>query len=65
MPASSLTTRLAVDQAGAHRQRHDGRHDQEEAFGEIVAVAGVEPHALGVAPRQDAEAVVFDFLQPV
>jgi hypothetical protein len=30
-----------------------------------VPVAGVEPHALGVAPRQDAEAVVLDLVQPI
>jgi hypothetical protein len=30
---------LAVEQAGACRQRRDRRHDQEEAFGKIVAVA--------------------------
>jgi hypothetical protein len=29
-----------------------------------VAVAGVEPHARGVAP-QDAEAVVLDLVEPV
>ena len=33
--------------------------------GEIVTVAGVEPHALDVAPRQNAEAVVLDLVQPV
>jgi hypothetical protein len=35
------------------------------ALAKIVAVARVEPHALGVAPRQDAEAVVLDFVEPV
>ena len=33
-------------------------------LGEIIVVAGVEPHALGVAPRQDAEAVVLDLVEP-
>ena len=32
--------------------------------GEIVAVAGVEPHAVGVATRQNAEAVVLDLMNP-
>jgi hypothetical protein len=55
----------SVDQARAHRQRRDSRHDEGEAFGEIVAIAGVEPHARGVPPCQDAEAVVLDLVQPV
>jgi hypothetical protein len=42
----------------------NGRHDEGKAFGEIVAVAGTEPHALGVASRHDAEAVVLDLVQP-
>ena len=29
-----------------------------------MAIAGVEPHASGVAPRHDAEAVVLDLVQP-
>jgi hypothetical protein len=48
-----------------HRQRRDRRHDQWKSFGEIVAVAGVEPHARGVAPGHDAETVMFDFVEPV
>jgi hypothetical protein len=36
-----------------------------EAVSEIVAIARVEPHALGVAPSQDAEAIVLDFMNPV
>jgi hypothetical protein len=64
-PAVVADDGLAVDQAGARRQRHDGRHDERESRGEIVAVAGVEPHAAGVAPRQDAEAVMLDFVEPV
>jgi hypothetical protein len=30
----------------------------------IVAVAGVEPHAVAVAARQDAKAVVLDLVDP-
>ena len=47
------------------RQHRDRRHDQGKAFAEIVAVAVVEPHALGVAQRDDAEAIVLDLVQPV
>jgi hypothetical protein len=49
---------LAVDQARTHRQRHDGRHDQKGAFGEIVAVAGDQAHALAVAPGQDPSCLI-------
>jgi hypothetical protein len=30
-----------------------------------VAVAGEQAHALGVAPRQNTEAVVLDLVQPI
>jgi hypothetical protein len=56
---------LAVDQAGTHRQRRDRRHDRGKALAEIVAVAGDQTHAGGVASRQDAEAVMLDLVQPV
>jgi hypothetical protein len=60
---------LSVDQAGAHRERRDRRHDQGKPIGEIVAVAGLESHAVvsvdHVASRHDAEAVVLDLVQPV
>jgi hypothetical protein len=36
-----------------------------EALAEIVAVAGDQSHARGVAPCQDAEAVVLDLVEPV
>ena len=36
-----------------------------EAAGEIVSVARVQPHAVGIAPRDDAEAVVLDLMQPI
>ena len=31
---------------------------------EIVTVAGEQPHAHAIAPRQNAEAVMLDFVQP-
>jgi hypothetical protein len=37
----------------------------EKPRGEVFAVAGIKPHALGTAPRQDAEAVMLDLVQPV
>jgi hypothetical protein len=65
MPAIVGDDGLAVDQARAHRQRRDGGHRQREAPGEIVAVAGEQPHAGSVPQRHDAKAVVLDFVQPV
>jgi hypothetical protein len=53
---------LAVDEAGAHRKAGKRFEDAREAGSEIVAVAAKKPHAVGVAPRQDAEAVVFDLM---
>jgi hypothetical protein len=42
----------------ACRQCRNGRHDERKSRGEIVAVAGGEPHAGGVAQRQDANEIV-------
>ena len=57
--------RLAVDEAGACRQRRDRRGGQREAPGEIMAVPSEEPHAGSVAPRHDAEAVMLDLVNPI
>ena len=38
--------------------------DLREACREIVAVAGEQAHAFGVAARNDAEAVVLDLVNP-
>jgi hypothetical protein len=42
---------LAVNQAGAQPQRTDGLDDEREALGPVVAVAGDEPDAGGIAAR--------------
>jgi hypothetical protein len=39
-------------------------HDQREAASEIIARTAVEPHLRAVLARNDAEAVVLDFVQP-
>ena len=62
-PSSSVT--MASPSRMSHRQRRYGRHGQWEAFGEIVAVAGDQPHAGSVPQRQDAEAVMLDFVEPI
>ena len=51
---------LAIDEAGAHGQALYRRDDAGKAPGEIGAVAGIEPHPIANAPRQDAEAVVLN-----
>ena len=56
--------RLAVDQAGSHRQFGDGCRGEREAIGEVIALAGVKGHAGGVALGENAEAVVLDFVNP-
>ena len=56
--------RLAIDQAGARRQSRDSRGNERKSAGEIVAVASNEPHASGIAPRQESEAVVLDLVNP-
>jgi hypothetical protein len=55
---------LAIDEAGLDRQACDGIDDAREAVGEVVAIAREQTHALAIAPRQDAEAVVLDLMNP-
>jgi len=56
--------RLAIDQAGSHRQLGDGCRGEREAIGEVIAPAGVEGNAGGVALGENAEAVVLDLVNP-
>ena len=56
--------RLAVDDAGARAQPSQRLDDQGEAVGQVVARTAVEPHAVAVLARDDAEAVVLDLVQP-
>jgi hypothetical protein len=53
-----------VDQAGANRQLTDCHRDKGKAMREVVSVARNQPHARTIAPRQNAEAVMLDFVQP-
>jgi hypothetical protein len=55
---------LAVDQAGANRQLAHGHSDERKARREIVSGASNQANARTIAPRQNAEAVVFDFVNP-
>ena len=63
-PILIANDRLAIDQAGANRKLAHGHCDEREARREIVSGACNEPHSRTVAPRQDAEAIVLDFVNP-
>ena len=56
--------RLAVDYARPHREALDRGGDLRKARGEIVAIAPEQPDTPLVAPGEDAEAIVFDFVNP-
>ncbi len=56
--------RLTVDEAGSRRQALHRLDDAREAVGEVGAMAGVQPHVVANAPRQDAKAVVLDLVNP-
>src|SRR6266550_9283050 len=46
------------------RQCFDGRDSKRKSRGEIVTVAREQPHVGATAPSLDAEAVMFDFVNP-
>jgi hypothetical protein len=48
---------LTVDKAGLYRQAFDRLDDAQEAVGEVIAVATIEPHTVAIAASQGAEAV--------
>ena len=56
---------LAVDDAGARAQACQRLDDQWEAASEVVARTAVEPHPPAGLACYDAEAVMFDFMQPL
>ena len=56
---------LAVDDAGARAQARQRLDDQREAMGEVIAGTAVEPHLRASLAGNDAEAVVFDLVQPL
>src|SRR5437588_7886098 len=55
---------LAVDQTRANRELANRHCDKGEASRKIVSGAGNQPHARTIPPRQNAEAVMFYFVQP-
>jgi hypothetical protein len=56
--------RFAVDQARPRWQRRDSGGNERKARREIVAMARYEPDASPVAPRENADAVMLQFMQP-
>ena len=56
--------RFAIDDARARAQAGQGLDDQRKAVGEVIAGSAVEPHALTILAGNDAEAVVFNLMQP-
>src|SRR5262249_31519165 len=56
---------FAIDDAGAGAQAGERISDQRETVGEIVARTAIEPHLRASLAGNDAEAVVFDFMQPL
>ena len=56
---------LAVDQAGPHLEVVHGLDHQRIALRPVVAPAGDQPDADGVAPGHEPKAVVLDLVNPV
>src|SRR5262249_57339615 len=56
---------FAVDDAGARAQACQRLDDQREATSEVVARTAIEPHLRASFAGNDAEAVVFDLVQPL
>src|SRR5262245_3372533 len=56
---------FAVDDAGAGAQACQRLDDQRKAAGEVITRTAIEPHLRAVLAGNDAEAVVFDLVQPL
>src|SRR5262245_35699292 len=56
---------LPVDQACGGLERGQRFEDEREAFGPVVPVAGEQPHAIGPTARQEPEAIMLDFVNPI
>jgi len=56
---------LAIDEARPDGQRRESLGNQGKTIGEVVAIACEQPHVFIVAPRQDTETVVLNFVNPI
>src|SRR5215471_794735 len=59
------SNRLPIDDAGAGAQACQRLDDQREAAGEVIAGTAVEPHLRAGFAGDDAEAIMFDLVQPL
>ena len=64
-PVAVAHDRLAVDDAGAHRERLNGFNNGPEAVAPIKATARYEPDALPIPAGYHSEAVMLDFVKPL
>src|SRR5262249_59524484 len=56
---------FAIDDAGTRTQACQCLNDQRKAVSEVIARTTIEPHSLVVLAGNDAETVMFDFMQPL
>src|SRR5262245_42155493 len=56
---------LAINQTGGRLERVQCLDNQWEPLGPIVPVSREKPHPLGTPPRQQAEAIVLNLMNPV
>jgi hypothetical protein len=64
-PVLAARDRLSVDDAGLRAQLGHCLDDERKAIGQVIARPAVELHPFAVLARDDAEAVVLDFVQPL
>jgi hypothetical protein len=63
-PVLVYDDRLAIDDTGLDGKPRDGVKNQRLAIGEVIAAVRNELDLITVLPRQDAKAVVLDFVNP-
>ena len=64
-PLSSQATASPSMMQERERRRANVSTDQRKAVGEVIARTTIEPHSLVVLASNDAETVMFDFMQPL
>ena len=63
--AEQLALHLSIDQAGPHLEVVHSLDHKRVALRPVVAPAGDQPDAHGIAPCHEPEAVVLDLVNPV
>jgi hypothetical protein len=64
-PILAARDRLSVDDAGPGAQLGDRLDDKRESVGQVIAWPTIELHPFAVLARDDAEAVMLDFVRPL